>query len=194
MVKKKSDAMTEIKRIPHRIFLDTGVVHYLFRYGDIVFDNVELSACDRLHGVPGGVADLQALRAFCFMNQRNAFELAVSENSLKEVLGAGDCRYTSWLLELAGYWQGIALSYEGSPCTRAGLIKQARVMGGRLGYLSRKDRALIADACKMECDTFLTVDRRLARNAEPLSHELDISVVRPATLLERLQPWAGLFP
>ncbi len=36
----------------------------------------------------------------------------------------------------------------------------------RFGYLSRKDAALIRDAVLLECDTFLTLDRKLARNAD----------------------------
>ena len=36
----------------------------------------------------------------------------------------------------------------------------------RFGYLSRKDAALIRDAVLLESDTFLTLDRKLARNAD----------------------------
>ncbi len=185
-------SMTTLEAIPRRIFFDTGVVHYLWRYGEFVFDNVEISTDDRLHGVPYGLEDLEALQAFCVMNRRNAFEIVVSQNSLNEVASAGESRYTSYLLELADYWGSTTAAYENSPFTGSGVVTAALLADKCFGYLSAKDRVLLADACTMECDTFLTVDRRLARSAHHLKHKLDISVEAPVTLLRRLQPWAGL--
>lgn len=180
--------------MPHRIFLDTGVVQYLLRYGEAVFENAALPSDNRLNEIPSGLADVEALRRFCFVNQRNAFELVVSDNSVKEVLAAGEPKFASWLMELMNYWYTIQASYEGSVVNGAGASKRARLTAREFGYLSNKDRALVADACEMECDTFLTVDRRLARNAEHLRREVGMSIVTPTSLWDLLEPWAGLLP
>jgi hypothetical protein len=134
--------MTTLETIPRRIFFDTGVVHYLWRYGEFVFDNVEIPIHDRLrlHKVPYGLEDLEALQAFCVMNRRNAFEIVVSQNSLKEVASAGASRYTSYLLELADYWDStrprtrtprllaLALSRPHSSPTGASAISARRIV------------------------------------------------------------------
>ena len=119
------------------------------------------------------------------------FEVVVSRNSFEEVASAGRSRYTSYLLELADCWDSIANAYGRSPFTGSGVVRAGLLEDTCFAYLSAKDHALLADACIMECDTFLTVDRRLASSAEHLNRKLDISVETPVTLVKRLQPWAG---
>jgi hypothetical protein len=45
----------------------------------------------------------------------------------------------------------------------------------------------------LECDAFLTCDRKLARNSHHLNAELDILVLTPIKHWRILQPWAGLY-
>ncbi|MGH7840940.1 MAG: hypothetical protein ACREQT_05395 [Candidatus Binataceae bacterium] len=180
--------------LPHRIFLDTGVLQYLLRFGESIFENVEVCPDDPVHRVPEALSDIEGMRMLCFMNQRNAFELVVSESSLKEVLEARSGRYTSWLVELWDYWCGVEAAYNGAAYHGFGTATRQKVAQRQFDYLSAKDRALIADAGEKECDTFLTVDRRLARNGRHLRRELEISVMTPTQIVEVLQPWAGLLP
>ena len=179
-------------RTPHRIFLDTGVVQYLFKYGESIFENLEVPGNDRVQTVPEGLNDIEALQAFCVLNRRSVFELVVSENSFKEVIAAGDPRYTNWLMELADYWEAAVRAYGGSAFDGSGRIRRARLLRREFDYLSKNDRLLIADACEMECDTFLTVDRRLTHSSGHLRRELTLCVVTPTQLWELLQPWAAL--
>ena len=58
----------------------------------------------------------------------------------------------------------------------------------RFGYLSRKDAALVRDAVLLESDTFLSLDRKLARNAVHISRELGLEVLRPPELWQVLRP------
>lgn len=63
----------------------------------------------------------------------------------------------------------------------------------RFGYLSAKDRLLLQDALSLECDAFLTLDRRLAKNSKHISREVGLQVFLPAQLWGVLRPWARLF-
>ena len=62
---------------------------------------------------------------------------------------------------------------------------------GGFGYLSRKDAALIRDALLCECDTFLTVERKLPRNADHLSSALGLEIMRPPEMWEVMRPYLG---
>jgi hypothetical protein len=61
------------------------------------------------------------------------------------------------------------------------------------GYLGQGDRALLADAIAFGCDAFLTVEKKLARNAHHLEKTLGLRVLRPGELWIILQPWAALY-
>lgn len=47
-----------------------------------------------------------------------------------------------------------------------------RVDESGFGYLGRKNRLLIRDAVMLQCDAFLTVERKLPRNAGHIEREL----------------------
>src|ERR1700736_5217137 len=63
----------------------------------------------------------------------------------------------------------------------------------KFGYLSDKDRLLIRQAVLLRCEAFLTVERRLPRNAAHLERQLGIRIMTPITHWEMLQPWAALW-
>jgi len=63
----------------------------------------------------------------------------------------------------------------------------------KFGYLSEKDGRLLRHAIILRCEAFLTVERRLPRNAAHIKRELGISILTPITLWEMLRPWASLW-
>ena len=60
-------------------------------------------------------------------------------------------------------------------------------------YLSKKDRLLLRDAIILRCEAFLTVERRLPRNAVHIERMLGIRILTPITYWEMLRPWAALW-
>ena len=69
----------------------------------------------------------------------------------------------------------------------------ARLDEPKFGYLSEKDGRLLRQAIILRCEAFLTVERRLPRNAAHIKRELGISILTPITLWGMLQPWAALW-
>jgi hypothetical protein len=51
----------------------------------------------------------------------------------------------------------------------------------------------LRDAIELECDAFLTMEKKLARQAEHLRAELEIRVLRPPDYWALLEPWAALY-
>jgi hypothetical protein len=66
----------------------------------------------------------------------------------------------------------------------------ARLGEPRFGYL---DRILLQDATFLQCDSFLTMERKLPKNAAHIECELGIRVLTPISYWERLRPWVGLW-
>ena len=69
----------------------------------------------------------------------------------------------------------------------------ARIDEPKFGYLSEKDRKLLRHAIVLRCEAFLTVERRLPRNAEHVQRELGIRILTPITHWQMLEPWAALW-
>jgi hypothetical protein len=60
-------------------------------------------------------------------------------------------------------------------------------------YLSEGDRALLKDALALECDTFLTMETKLPKNAAHIEKTLGLRVLTPIEMWNYIQPWAALF-
>lgn len=75
-------------------------------------------------------------------------------------------------------WEYQGVAFDGSGARLA-----ARLSERRFGYLSAKDKRLLRDATELECDAFLTMEKKLARQAEHLRAELEIRVLRTPRLL-----------
>ena len=179
--------------LPRRIFLDSSTLQALQDYGEFVYDNVEPGPADRIYRVPGGYEELEALRAICFVGQRALFEFALSDHSFEEVTAKGDRSYLQWAYEMLGYWEGCHAAYDGSPFKGTGEALAIRLGDPSFGYLGEKDRLLLRDTLLLECDAFLTMDRKLARNAQHLKREVGLLVLLPTEYWELLRPWAALY-
>ncbi len=179
------------ERLPRRLFLDTSTLQTLQDYGEHIFEGTEIPGSDRIYSIPGRLEDVEALRYLMFINQRGAFEFALSRNSLREVAAKRDKSYITWAYDVLDYWETCllnapSLSEEGESLAR-GLDAPA------FNYLGAGDRVLLRDAVRLDCHGFLTVELRLPRNAAHIHKMLRLRVLRPVSLWEMFQPWAGLF-
>jgi hypothetical protein len=73
-----------------------------------------------------------------------------------------------------------------------GVELSAKLSEKHFGYLSTKDAYLIRDAVLLECDVFLTMERKLPRNSAHIEQELGIKVLQPIGYWDLLRPWAAL--
>jgi hypothetical protein len=185
--------MGRFDEIPARIFLDSSTLQTLQTYGEFLWENCEINGNDRIRRIPDGIENLEALQNIFIVNNRAQFEFALSENSLIEVEARGHHSYLQWAYDVLDHWQACLDSYDEAPFTNEGTHLATRLDGPSFGYLGNKDRLLIQDAVRIECDAFLTMERRLPRNAAHIQRELGIRVVTPIQLWENLRPWVGLF-
>lgn len=179
-------AMRELPATYHplRIFLDSNVLQCLQDYGGCIFEHESFVRCGRSGASREDVSALQGIALFI---QRDAFEFALSERSLQEVVDRRDPRYLQWAFDVLDHWEAC-IEHVGSPFRGTALQSAEELDRREFNYVSVKDRALLRDALALECDTFLTLERKLPRHAEHLSRKLAIEVVRPPELWQRLQP------
>jgi hypothetical protein len=185
--------MSRFDEIPTRIFLDSSTLQTLQTYGEFIWENCEVREDDRIRRVTDGLENLEALRSIFIINNRAQFEFALSDNSFIEVRDRGNHSYLQWAYDVLDHWQACLDSYAEAPFTDQGARLATRLDGTSFGYLGNKDRLLIQDAVRLECDAFLTMERRLPRNAAHIQRELGIRILTPIQLWEILRPWAGLF-
>jgi len=181
--------------IPARVFLDTSVLQALHTYGEFIYDGDELDGRARILTVPDGVANLNALREAIRVWGRGQFQLALSRASMNEVLDRGHSDFLRWAGEMMAYKDDWLLTF--APAERLPTAKTTRLAakldGASFGYLASKDRLLLKDAVLLGCDVFLTMERKLPKNAEHIRHHFGIAVVQPVSYWQLLAPWAGLF-
>ena len=137
--------------------------------------------------------EIEALQKIFFVNQRAPFEFALSRNSFSEVVERGDHRYFQWVCDVGDYWETILDSYGTSSARMESTTKISFADDSSLGYLSEKDRILLRDALQLECEAFLTVDRRLLKNSAHLNKKLGLRLLAPSEYWDVLKPWARLY-
>ncbi len=189
----KTQSAEYFASLPRRIFLDSSTLQTLQDYGEFIWENVEPSPADRIHTMPGGYDELDALRAIFFVNQRSNFEFALSKHSFEEVAAKNDRTYLQWAYDVLDHWEACLAGYAGHPFSGTGLIQASHLDDPCFGYLSTKDRLLIQDALALECDAFLTMESRLPKNADHLRLKVGLLVLRPRQYWNMLSPWAPLY-
>jgi len=179
--------------LPRRIFLDSSTLQTLQDYGEFIYDNCFPPETDRIYSIPDGFTNIDALRAIMFVNQRSNFEFALSYNSLQEVLARGDHTYLQWCLDVIDYWESCLGAYYPSPFSGVGDEIAKKLYNPSFGYLSHKDRLLLRDAITLECQAFLTMERRLPKNKEHIKEHLRILILQPIDYWSLLKPWTRLY-
>ena len=176
--------------LPRRIFLDSCIAQTLRNYGGFIFEGEPVDASDRIHRVTDGMANLEALRDIFLVNERALFEWIVSRGSLEEAYDKRDPGHMQWLWDIADHSE-VCLESDGPTAESVALA--LRLAEPRFGYLSEKDRRLLREAIILRCDAFLTVERRLPRNAGHVERELGVRILTPAAHWAMLQPWVRLW-
>ena len=182
--------MADLGELPGRVFLDSCTLQTLRDFGGFIWDGEPLDVA-RLRRIPDGEDNVRALRRIFLVNQRAMFEWMLSEASLAEAVDKRDAGHLQWAFDVLDHAL-ICLSESGGP-TQASAERARRLDRPEFGLLSDKDRRLIRDAVLLDCDGFLTVERRLPRNSAFLERQLGLKVLTPVQHWALLEPWAALF-
>lgn len=180
--------------MPQRIYLDTNVIGALWDHGGLIFEGEPFEPWGRSGA---SEEDARALAMIFQINERALFEWAVSPANLDEVAAARDARFLRWALDILDHWEACLDDYRHGPAfTGRGAARLDAL--DRCGYLSRKDRLIVADALRLECDALLTIEGARGclgapRNREHMKGALGLTVLGPQELWHQLRPWAGLF-
>lgn len=141
------------------------------------------------------VLELDALRQIVFVLQRGSLPVAISSESLKEILKTPDqikrTRLANWNLELLEWWETNRKSMK-SPDVD-GLKKARRIVtSGKLNFLTGvEDRLLIAEALISGCDTFLTFDRKTILSHKKKLAQFGIDVLSPVEFIDKYRKEIG---
>lgn len=176
--------------LPRRIFLDSCTAQTLRDYDGYIYEGEPIPDSDRIRRMPDGVANVEALRNIFLINERALFEWIVSPASMHEAHDKRDPGHMQWLWDIADH---SAVCLDGDGPTDESAVLAMRLDESKFGYLSEKDKLLLRQAVLLRCEAFLTVERRLPRNAAHIEREISIRVLTPITYWNMLLPWAALW-
>lgn len=183
-----------LDQIPGRVFLDSSTLQTLQDYGEFIYDGGEIEQESKIWSIPDGFKNVEALRQIMLVGHRGSLQLALSDSSLKEVMDRGRNDYLQWALEMLDYWENCLAAYDDSGVAFSGQGAELskKIQEKQFGYLSTKDAILIQDDVMLECDVFLTMERKLPRNGSHIEQNLGIKVLQPIGYWDLLKPWAAL--
>jgi hypothetical protein len=176
------DPVSTFKALPRRIYLDTSVLQRVFDYGGVIWDGEAFTPSPRAALVQGLADEVEALRLIFTVNFRAQSEFVVTAASLAEVENRGRSDYTQWVRDVEDTW----LIQSGGQAT-SGATHQ------RVGSVSVKDWALIAEGLDCGCEAFMTMDRPLETQAPVIQRQTGLQVMSPSRYWALLRPWAALY-
>lgn len=183
---EEQEVVTAWRKLPRRIYLDTSTLQTIYDYGEVIWENEPLMKSGRAAKVSGLADEVLALRNIFQINERAQFGFAVSAASLNEVAAKGSRCYTQWVHDVLDTWL-VQTRTEAEPERTSTFIER------RFGNISIQDRRLLQDALDLQCDAFLTMERRLPTAADFVERTTGLRILRPTTYWRLLARWAGLY-
>lgn len=192
-------------KFPTQIFFDTNVVQNLCTFGELVYDGFlsEETATKLLCNGQRFSGDIFALKDFMGLGQRVGWPIAVSANTLDELVATLHARkrvrLLSWGVNLTHYFREHSDQTVIEP--EEAYYNELRHYTSIQRYLlseilkelpQESDRQLVIDAREYGCDIFLTMDYKTIWKHRACVEPLGILVMRPVELMEYIRPWAGL--
>ncbi|PRX10427.1 UNVERIFIED_ORG: hypothetical protein BCL66_104222 [Martelella mediterranea] len=179
--------------IPRRIYLDTGTFQAIEDCGGYVFsedplpqaEDYSVSNIPQILRRPDGALILESLRAIFFFDDRAHFDWVVSPASLAEIDAAKDHHRSRYARDVFDH---TAICLIENPPEDTAIAMAAVVEGPSFGNISTKDRKLLSDAAAAQCDVFLTIEKKLPKQADVILKKIPLLVATPMTLWEMLKP------
>ena len=172
--------------LPRRIYLDTCTLQSMYEFDGVIFEDEPLDPSSRAATIEGLPEQLEALRKILIVNERAMFEFVITKTSLREVKARNRGRYTQWVHDIRDPCLVQSAGYE-PPRWGMTFYKP------HFGMISKADRILLQDALDFGCDGFMTVEKKLPRNAEHIERWTGLQVMRPTKYWSLLAPWAALY-
>lgn len=191
------------RNLPRRVFLDTNVLQYLQDFGEFIFDHYrenekyllgprgkEITKDNRLY------REVLALEKIFLGIDRTNIEFSLSEAVFKEVIDKKDSAFYRWFCDVWDHWQGVLAEYRESPFSKEAQERHEKACPDKslLGNLSKRDREIVLDSIRFDCDALLTVDRFGDKNKQSFVYiKYQLTVLRPTDLFAILKPFQALW-
>ncbi|WP_413207596.1 hypothetical protein [Rhodospirillum sp. A1_3_36] len=178
---------------PRRIYLDTGAFQAIQECGGFVFGEDDMPeaedfnsrSCPQILRRPDGQEILEYLRYIFMFDQRAMFDWIVSPASLAEI-DAARCEARSRYARDVMDHSSICVADNPPSLTAA---EMAKLMADpRFAGISTADRKLLVEAVALECDVFLTIEKKLPKSAGAVLKRIPLLILTPSELWAMLEP------
>lgn len=103
---RNHNSVYNFENLPYRIFLDSNILQNLQKYGEYIWDNVDI--LDNIKEI----RNITALHDIFSLNFGSSFEFVLSENSIKEVSNKNDKSYLQRAFDVLDHWMSCIYEYE----------------------------------------------------------------------------------
>ncbi len=174
------------------ILLDTNILQWQGIQGKLIYDNT-LPVEDEQHLAdkygPAMVEELLSLRDVIHVAQRGSLPIAISEISLREFLNTKDPtkrgELANWALEMLDWWNQNR-DFLVDPNKDVDSIRSEILQSGKLSFLPHEgDRALVAEALSLGCDTLLTLDKKSIIRFQAKLMKLGLDGLTPSEFVQK---------
>ena len=193
----------EFDELPRRIFLDTNILQYLQDFGEYIFDHyIEnenyflTTKGNRIDKNNSLYLEIIALREILLGIDGTNVEFALSEIVYEEVMARRDYDFYMWFSEMWNHWQETVGCYEECPFSDESQAKYEMAYrdNALLGNLSGKDRLIVLEAIRLDCNAILTVDKFADINKQNFIYSrYNLWLLKPTDLMKILKPFRALW-
>lgn len=179
--------------VPRRIYLDTGAFQAIEECGGFIFGEDDMpevedfghSARPQILQRPDGQEIVQSLRWIFLFDHRAMFDWIVSPASLAEIDAARCGARSRCARDVMDH--SLVCVAENPPSPAA--MEMAKAMADpSFASLSPADRKLLIEAATLECNVFLTIEKKLPKNAKAVLKRVPLLIATPIELWVMLEP------